>query len=493
MKGFGDNISRQNTKFLKIKDKLTREAQTYQNQGDLNFAAKCYENIIQRGLEDPNVLSNYGVILFQLGYVENAIILFKKSIKKYPNESAFYINLSNIYKLKNDLINSEIFIRKSLQINSKSTISLNNLTSILILKKEFDEAENIALNSLNINNQNNLAHYNLGIIYANLDRINDSITSFKKAIQFNPEDFETNLNLGAALLKRGDYEESKKYNDIALELNNNSYEAFFNLGQIALYKGDINSAIINLKKSLLNKNDNYKIYRFLGIAQFLNGEECLKNLQKSIEINQEENLSKVIFNVVHSKVINKERENYFETRFQELKHSNPIIFQRSIEKELIDYIYKRNTINLNDYQDPTFGKARGTDYDLFEDNSKILNLVKADLIEKIKDFFDSEVYFIESFFTILEGSSIVKKHNHLDRLDNLKNLNLYKNKYSLVYYIKTGDSNCSKPGFLNFYDPDMKLLPTPGMTVIFPAGRYHSVEYNGKSDRVILGINFYLF
>ena len=48
------------------------------------YLRKCYENIIQRGLEDPNLLSNYGIILFELGYVENAIDLFKKSIKKYP-------------------------------------------------------------------------------------------------------------------------------------------------------------------------------------------------------------------------------------------------------------------------------------------------------------------------------------------------------------------------------------------------------------------------
>ncbi len=494
MKGFGENISRKNSKYQTIREKLINEAQTYQNKGDLNIAAKCYENIIQRGLEDPNLLSNYGIILFQLGYTENAIDLFKKSIKKYPYESAFCINLSNIYKFKNDLVNAEIFIRKSLHIDSKCFNSLNNLASILILKKEFIEAEIFALNSLNINNQNNAAHYNLGLIYSNLDRINDSITSFRKAIKFNPKDFATNLNLGATLLKRGDYEESKKYHDIALQLNNTSYEVFFNLGQIALFTGDINSAIINFKKSLFYKKDNYKIYRFLGIAEFLKGEkECLINLKKSIEMNKEEILSNVIFNLVHSKIINKNQENYFEKRYQELQNSEPIILQRSIEKELIDYIYKRNTIDLNKYQDPTFGKARGTDYDLFEDKSKILNTFKADLIEKIKILFDSKVFLIESFFTILEGESIVEKHNHLDNLDRLKSLDLYKNKYSLVYYIKTGDSNCSKPGFLKFYNPDTKLLPKPGMIVIFPAEYIHSVEYNGESDRVILGINFYIY
>ena len=494
MKGFGHNISTKNSKYSIVKQKLINEALAYQNQGDLNLAAKCYENIIQRGLVDHNLLLNYGIILFQLGYIEKAITLFKDSINKYPNEPAFCINLSNIYKLKNDLVNSEIFIRKSLQLNPNCINSLNNLSSILILKKEFNEAERFSLDSLDMNSKYNLAHFNLGLIYSNLDRIDDSIDSFRKAIKFDPENFAANLNLGATLLKRGDYEESKKYNKIALRLNNSSHEAFFNLGQIALFTGDLDLAIINLKQSLSNRNDNYKIYRFLGITEFLKGdEECLKNLEKSILMNQEENLSKVIFNVVKSKLIAKDSVSCVEKGIPKSQFSEPIILQRNIEKELIDYIYKRNTIDLNNYQDPTFGKARGTEYDLFEDDIEILNSLKVDLIKRTNNIFESKVFFIESFFTILEGKSIVQKHNHLDRLDKIKNLDLCKNKYSLVYYVKTGNSDCTEPGFLKFYDPETKLLPKPGMIVIFPAERFHSVEYNGTNDRIILGVNFYIY
>jgi len=494
MKGFGHNISKKSSKYSIVKQKLINAALAYQNQGDLNLAAKCYENIIQRGLEDQNLLLNYGIILFQLGYIEKAITLFKDSINKYPNEPAFCINLSNIYKLKNDLVNSEIFIRKSLQLNPNCINSLNNLSSILILKKEFNEAERFSLHSLDINNKDNSAHFNLGLIYSNLDRIDDSIDSFRKAVKFDPENFATNLNLGATLLKRGDYEESKKYNEIALKLNNSSYEALFNLGQIALFTGDLDLAIINLKQSLSYRNDNYKIYRFLGITEFLKGdEECLKNLEKSIMINHEENLSKVIFNVVRSKLVEKDSVCCVEKGIPKSQISESIILQRNIEKELIDYIYKKNTIDLNNYPDPTFGIARGTNYDLFDEDIEILNSLKGDLIKRIKNIFESEVYFIESFFTILEGKSIVQKHNHLERLDKIKSLNLYKNKYSLVYYIKTGNSDCTEPGFLKFYNPDTKLLPKPGMMVIFPAERYHSVEYNGTKDRIILGVNFYVY
>ena len=75
----------------------------------------------------------------------------------------------------------------------------------------------------------------------------------------------------------------------------------------------------------------------------------------------------------------------------------------------------------------------------------------------------------------------------------IKGLNLYKKKFSLVYYLKTGDQNCSYPGNLRFYNPDKQILPKPGMIIIFPSDRPHSVVYNGKSDRMILSINFYCY
>jgi len=80
---------------------------------------------------------------------------------------------------------------------------------------------------------------------------------------------------------------------------------------------------------------------------------------------------------------------------------------------------------------------------------------------------------------------------HLNTLDKDPSLNLAKQKFSLVYYLSVGDQNCSEPGILKLYDPSEDILPTEGMIVIIPAGRQHSAVYNGKKDRVMIGVNFY--
>ena len=44
---------------------------------------------------------------------------------------------------------------------------------------------------------------------------------------------------------------------------------------------------------------------------------------------------------------------------------------------------------------------------------------------------------------------------------------------------------------MKLYEPSEDILPYDGMIMIFPADRPHSVVYNGETDRVIIGMNFY--
>ena len=74
-----------------------------------------------------------------------------------------------------------------------------------------------------------------------------------------------------------------------------------------------------------------------------------------------------------------------------------------------------------------------------------------------------------------------------------KNFKLEKQKYSLTYYLHVGDQNCSEPGYFIMQDPNEKILPSNGMIMIIPASRKHSAVYNGKSDRLMIGVNFYCY
>ena len=60
-----------------------------------------------------------------------------------------------------------------------------------------------------------------------------------------------------------------------------------------------------------------------------------------------------------------------------------------------------------------------------------------------------------------------------------------------MYYLSVGDQNCSEPGTLKLFAPDEDILPREGMIIIIPAGRKHSAVYDGETDRIMIGANFY--
>ena len=53
------------------------------------------------------------------------------------------------------------------------------------------------------------------------------------------------------------------------------------------------------------------------------------------------------------------------------------------------------------------------------------------------------------------------------------------------------DLGIVEPGIYKLYEPDEEILPSEGTIVILSADRSHSVAYGGKTDRVMIGVNFY--
>ena len=178
-----------------------------------------------------------------------------------------------------------------------------------------------------------------------------------------------------------------------------------------------------------------------------------------------------------------------------------IITNRIAEEELISCLYKINSKKIEDVasykKGLLFGKGkRSNDFQLFEQMYKerfsIIETVEKDLINIMSHLIKSDVIIMDSFFHILGGHSLkngTAPHHHITSFDQAKGL--IKQKFSLTYYLSVGDQNCSEPGYLKFKDPEEEILPSNGMIVIFPSQRMHWAVYNGKADRVMIGINFY--
>ena len=78
------------------KEKIIEKAFKYHSQGNISEAAKYYQYFINQGFKDHRVLSNYGVILKDLGNLKEAELSMRKAIELNPDYAESHSNLGSI-------------------------------------------------------------------------------------------------------------------------------------------------------------------------------------------------------------------------------------------------------------------------------------------------------------------------------------------------------------------------------------------------------------
>ncbi len=223
MKGFEDQHkskkkSNRNTK--PTKEEIKKQAINFHLQGNIGEASKYYKYLINNGFPDPTVLSNYGVILKNLGQLKEAEIYQRKAIKFNPDFSEAHSNLGNVLNDLGELHDAELSYRKAIE-----------------LKPNFAQA-----------------HCNLGNILRDLGNLQDAELSTRKAIEIKPDFVEAYSNLGTILKELGNLQEAELSTRKAIKLNPNFANAHLNLGNILKEIGKFYNAINHYKEAIKLNN-----------------------------------------------------------------------------------------------------------------------------------------------------------------------------------------------------------------------------------------------
>tara|TARA_B100000787_G_scaffold168607_1_gene157687 strand:+ start:2351 stop:3940 length:1590 start_codon:yes stop_codon:yes gene_type:complete len=509
-------------------------------KGNLQEAKRLYQSILEVQPKNPDANHNLGIILVSWNKSLDALPLFKIAIEANSQIEHFWINYINALITEKKFEEAEANSRKAITLNPECVAIHNNLSVILynmgklkeaevssrkaiILKPDFfeaynnlgnvlndlnrlDEAEESYKKSIELKPDYAEAHYNLGNTLKRLTRLNEAEVRYKKAIELKPDYAEAYFNLGSLLSKFKKSEEVITNYKKAIQLKPDYVEAYNNLGNTLNDLGKLDEAEESYKKAIELKPKYAEAYNNLGTTLNDLGklDEAEESYNKAIKINSNytdaySNLETVLkqkklllnINQANNK-IKKNESNYNNINNQEFNTrlaSNLFISNRSVEEKLISSLYKMNSIELDKTKDIRYGNGRCSDYQLFENDSNIIKTVEKDLINIMSQAVKSDIFVMESFFNILRAGSGLTSHRHLTGFD--KTCGLINQKYSLTYYLAIGDQNCSEPGILKLYDPDEEILPKEGTIAIFSAGRNHSAVYGGKTDRVMIGVNFY--
>ena len=369
---------------------------------------------------------------------------------------------------------------------------------LLIQVGRLNESLNANQKSVQLNPMDSEAHYNLGVILKSLDRSNEAEASYRQAIKLKPDYAEAHSNLGNTLQELGRLDEAEKSFRQAIVLKPDFTEAHSNLAITLQELGRLDEAEKSFRQVIALKPDNAQAYYNLGKTLYKVGYNDLasKSMQKANDIDPQFQEVRLLLNVM--KLRNSREEN--ETAIDDTSNTSaktgltsiPLILNRVVEEELIANLYEMSSRELDKTRDARYGNGKcSQDFNLFHDSRSIIQNLAEDLTKIMMEAVKSEVYIYDSFFNILGAGGGTTPHKHLTDLDKDIWFNLGKKKYSLVYYLSVGDQNCSEPGILKLYEPREDILPCEGMITIIPASRMHSAVYGGKTDRVMIGVNFY--
>ena len=352
--------------------------------------------------------------------------------------------------------------------------------------------------SVELNPMDSEAHYNLGVILKSLDRSNEAEKSYRQAIKLKPDYAEAHSNLGNTLQELGRLDEAEKSFRQAIELKPDFTEAHSNLGITLQELGKLDEAEKSFRQAIELKPDFAEAHNNLGKILYKVGykDSALESIEKANNIDPQFQDARLLLKVMKSRKSREESETTIGDTSNKCAKtglaSNPLILNRVVEKELITNIYEMSSRELDKTIDARYGNGKcSPDFNLFHDNRSIIKNVAEDLTKIMMEAVKSEIYIIGSFFNILSAGGGSNPHNHLNDLDKDIGFDLGKQKYSLVYYLSVGDQHCSEPGILKLYEPGEDILPCEGMITIIPASRMHSAVYGGKTDRVMIGVNFY--
>ncbi len=433
----------------------------------LNEAVQVTQKVIDMEPNNPDALMNLGLIYADLCSFDLALAFTTRAIEIAPDNANYFSNISGIYKLKQDLPQAHSYALRSLELQPNNHYFLRNLGSICRDLGNLDEALSATIKSIEFEPNDSQSYKMLGIIYSDLGNLNKALLATSKSLELSPNNPSVLSQLGYIYLKIGDFKNSEKFTKQAVDLDSTDSLFYKNLSLAYLAQSRINLSRESIDCALridpLSKQN--RIISFLVNAR-----------QASSFFKQSPTLKCLTTN-------------------SRMLRTFPIILNRDVEPELFDAICNLNHTRYGLITtDPTIGNSRGSgnNYSFFGDNKKIAKSLEDDLISILNAEFKSDVFFCESFYTIMCVDGTVKKHHHLNEIDKIQALGFGDLKYSLVYYVAIGSQDSSHPGILKFYDPEKQIVPREGMIVVFPSDRYHSVKYNGKKDRVMISVNFYI-
>lgn len=209
---------------------LLNAAFAQHHAGQLEAAAKLYQQVLASQSDHPDALHLLGVVEHQRGRHASAVDLIAKAVALRPNVPAFHANLAEAYRALGEFELAAGCCRTAILLAPDYAEAWSNLG----LAEQSAGSRAAAIQhfrrALELKPDFAAAYNNLGIALTAEQQHAEAETSFRRALELEPQLASAQSNLGTLLLERGAAEEALPYLQEAVRLDPRNAQVRHNLG-----------------------------------------------------------------------------------------------------------------------------------------------------------------------------------------------------------------------------------------------------------------------
>ena len=184
-------------------------------QGRLDDAIPLYQRAI-RHAEDSVPFTNFGMVMAQLGKLDEAAALLRRAVAIQPGSYNAQIDLGLVLTQRRELKQAQEHFRRAVELNPRGASAHYGLARLLLFEGQAEEA----------------------------------CQEFQQAIVLNPVDPAIRSDLAAVLLKRGKIDEALTQLHAALAIDANSVMVHVNLARALAMRGQHAAALDHCHRAL---------------------------------------------------------------------------------------------------------------------------------------------------------------------------------------------------------------------------------------------------